>query len=91
MGYTEDMLRFGTSGFNDDDWVGAFYPSGMPEREWLTCYAREFDTGEVNSTYYALPKIHELDSVVEKTPVFANNHWRGQAVSTIRKLHMMLD
>jgi len=32
-----------------------------------------------------------LDSVAEKTFVFANNHWRGQAVSTIRQLRITLD
>jgi hypothetical protein len=29
--------------------------------------------------------------MTEKTFVFANNHWRGQAVSTIRQLRLMLD
>jgi len=38
-----------------------------------------------------IPKIRELDQTAEKTFVFANNHWRGQAVSTIRQLRMMLD
>jgi len=38
-----------------------------------------------------IPKIHKLDQTAEKTFVFANNHWRGQAVSTIRQLRMMLD
>ena len=38
-----------------------------------------------------LPKIRELDSMTEKTYLFTNNHWRGQAVSTIRQLKMMLD
>ncbi|MFC2017549.1 DUF72 domain-containing protein [Chloroflexota bacterium] len=38
-----------------------------------------------------LPKIQKLDRVAEKTFVFANNHWRGQAVSTIRQLRVMLD
>ena len=38
-----------------------------------------------------LPKIQKLGRVAEKTFVFANNHWRGQAVSTIRQLRMMLD
>jgi uncharacterized protein YecE (DUF72 family) len=38
-----------------------------------------------------LPKIRELDSATEKTFVFANNHWRGQAVNTIRQLRMMMD
>jgi uncharacterized protein YecE (DUF72 family) len=38
-----------------------------------------------------IPKIRNLDRTAEKTFVFANNHWRGQAVSTIRQLRMMLD
>jgi len=38
-----------------------------------------------------LPKIKKLDSAAEKTFIFANNHWRGQAVSTIRQLRVMLD
>ena len=38
-----------------------------------------------------LPRIHELDSEAEDTFVFANNHWRGQSVDTIRQLRMMLD
>ena len=38
-----------------------------------------------------LPKIQKLDSLAEKTFIFANNHWRGQAVSTIRQLRVMLD
>lgn len=38
-----------------------------------------------------MPKIRKLDQTAEKTFVFANNHWRGQAVSTMRQLRMMLD
>ena len=38
-----------------------------------------------------LPKIQKLDSVAKKSFIFANNHWRGQAVSTIRQLQVMLN
>ncbi len=48
MGYTKSMIYLGTSGFSYDDWVGSFYPIGMPKREWLTYYAREFNTCEIN-------------------------------------------
>jgi len=61
------MMRFGTSGFSYQDWVGGFYPAGMPKREWLAYYAREFDTCEINSTYYALPKPSSLQAMIEKT------------------------
>ena len=38
-----------------------------------------------------LPKIRNLDKIAEKTFIFANNHWRGQAVDTIRQLRMILE
>ena len=38
-----------------------------------------------------LPRIRDLDGASEKTFVFANNHWQGQAVDSIRQLIMMLE
>ncbi len=61
------MIHLGTSGFSYDDWVGSFYPAGMPKREWLVYYAREFDACEVNSSYYALPELSTLKAMAEKT------------------------
>ncbi|MFC1941217.1 DUF72 domain-containing protein [Chloroflexota bacterium] len=61
------MIYCGTSGFSYDDWVSNFYPVGMPKWEWLTYYAREFNTCEVNSTFYALPKPSSLKTMTEKT------------------------
>ncbi len=61
------MLYLGTSGFSYTDWVGNFYPAGMPKREWLSYYAREFNACEINSTYYALPKPSSLQAMAEKT------------------------
>ena len=61
------MIYLGTSGFSYNDWVGNFYPAGMPKGEWLSYYAREFDTCEVNSTFYALPKPSSLKAMAEKT------------------------
>lgn len=61
------MMYLGTSGFSYDDWVGSFYPVGMPKQEWLTYYAREFNACEINSTYYALPQPSTVKSMVAKT------------------------
>lgn len=61
------MLYFGTSGFSYDDWVGSFYPAEMPKREWLSYYASKFDTCELNSTFYALPKLSNIETMVAKT------------------------
>jgi uncharacterized protein YecE (DUF72 family) len=61
------MLYLGTSGFSYDDWVGPFYPPGLPRQERLIYYAREFNTCEVNSTYYALPRPSIIQSMMERT------------------------
>ena len=62
------MIRLGTSGFSYDDWVGAFYPPGLPKREWLAYYAREFDTVELNVTYYRIPERRTVVGWTERTP-----------------------
>lgn len=37
-----------------------------------------------------VPKIRRLDETAQRTYVFANNHWQGQAVDTARQLRMLL-
>jgi len=61
------MLYLGTSGFSYDDWVSVFYPAGMPKREWLGYYSREFRTCEINSTYYVIPSASSLKAMSDKT------------------------
>ena len=58
-------LLVGTSGWQYRDWRGVLYPDGMPQREWLSRYAAEFPTVEVNNAFYRLPE----------RSVFAR--WRG--------------
>ncbi|HOG47298.1 MAG TPA: DUF72 domain-containing protein [Anaerolineae bacterium] len=62
------MIYVGTSGYSYDDWVGPFYPPGLPKREWLPFYAREFAATEVNYTYYRLPVARTMAAMAEKTP-----------------------
>lgn len=48
-------IRIGCSGWNYASWKDDFY-GGRPPRLWLDHYARHFDTVEVNSTFYRLPR-----------------------------------
>jgi uncharacterized protein YecE (DUF72 family) len=48
-------LLVGTSGYVYPHWRGRFYPRGLPARQWLTFYARHFDTVELNNPFYRLP------------------------------------
>lgn len=38
-----------------------------------------------------LPRIRQIAMKAENTFIFANNHWRGQSVDTIRQVRSMLD
>lgn len=48
-------VHVGTSGWQYDDWVAAFYPPGLRKADWLAHYAQRFATVEVNNTFYRLP------------------------------------
>jgi len=62
------MVYIGTSGFSYDDWVGPYYPAELPRRAWLEYYAREFNTVEINSTYYAIPGARTVDALARRVP-----------------------
>ena len=44
------------------------YPKGLPPARWLEHYATLFDTVEVNTTFYRLPKRESVARWVEQTP-----------------------
>jgi uncharacterized protein YecE (DUF72 family) len=48
-------VHIGCSGWNYASWKQEFY-GGLPARLWLEHYAQHFDTVEVNSTFYRLPR-----------------------------------
>lgn len=62
------MIRLGTSGFSYNDWIGPFYPVGLPQHEWLPYYANEFDTVELNVTYYRVPSQRTVEGWIDRTP-----------------------
>jgi uncharacterized protein YecE (DUF72 family) len=62
-------VRVGLSGWNYAHWRdGVFYPSRLPASRWLEFYAERFDTVEVNSTFYRLPRVDAVTRWVEQTP-----------------------
>jgi uncharacterized protein YecE (DUF72 family) len=61
-------IRVGTQGWNYDAWVGPFYPEKTRPADFLTIYARAFDTVEVDSTFYAIPAQKTVRGWAAKTP-----------------------
>jgi uncharacterized protein YecE (DUF72 family) len=48
-------IHIGTSGWVYPHWKEIFYPSGLSQRHWLEYYAGQFDSTEVNASFYRLP------------------------------------
>lgn len=61
-------VRIGCSGWAYREWRGPFYPEKLPQRLWLARYAEEFDTVEINSTFYRLPSADAVKTWIAETP-----------------------
>src|SRR5215467_14596491 len=61
-------LLMGTSSFTAKGWDGTFYPRGMHSRDYLTFYAKQFRTVEIDSTFYGTPKPSTVTNWKERTP-----------------------
>jgi uncharacterized protein YecE (DUF72 family) len=64
----QGSIRIGTQGWNYDAWVGPFYPVGTRAVDYLSIYARAFDTVEVDSTFYAVPPAKTVRGWHDRTP-----------------------
>lgn len=62
------MIFVGTSGFQYDDWVGPYYPADLEKKDWLSFYSKEFNTLEINYTYYRPPTARTLASMAQRVP-----------------------
>src|SRR5215210_5370264 len=65
---TTRPVRIGCSGWQYTSWRETFYPPKLPQRRWLEHYATQFDTVEVNSTFYRLAKPDAVARWVAETP-----------------------
>ena len=61
-------LRIGTSGWHYKHWLGRYYPEDLKPAGMLAWYLRDFDTVELNNTFYYLPKETSFDTWRAATP-----------------------
>jgi uncharacterized protein YecE (DUF72 family) len=61
-------VRIGCSGWNYAHWREVVYPKGLPVRAWLAHYAQLFDTVEVNTTFYRLPRRESVAAWARESP-----------------------
>jgi uncharacterized protein YecE (DUF72 family) len=62
------LIHLGTSGWSYEDWVGPFYPTGTPAARYLPIYAGQFNTVEIDSTFYRTPSMTMINAWRDRTP-----------------------
>lgn len=61
-------VRVGTSGYAYKEWKGSFYPDDLKADDFLAYYAGEFDTVEINNTFYRMPRESMLAGWAAQVP-----------------------
>ena len=61
-------LLIGTSGYSYTEWVGPVYPKGTKTEQFLSCYAQQFSTVELNFSYYRMPEAAQLALMHQMAP-----------------------
>jgi uncharacterized protein YecE (DUF72 family) len=70
----------GTSGWNYKHWRNLIYPPKFAQKRWLGFMVERFDTVEVNTSFYRIPKQETIAAWQDATPEhfkFAMKLWRG--------------
>jgi uncharacterized protein YecE (DUF72 family) len=62
-------IFIGTSGWVYKEWAGEFYRDDLKQADELAYYARQFNTVEINATFYRLPLESMVKGWYRRTPV----------------------
>lgn len=60
----------GCSGYSYDDWVGEFYPHNLDKSLFFKYYSERFNTVEINSSFYQIPKRSNVLHWVRSAPSY---------------------
>jgi uncharacterized protein YecE (DUF72 family) len=60
-------LYIGTSGYDYDEWKGLFYPETVKKKDFLSYYATQFNSLELNGTYYRMPTPEQMHNMITRT------------------------
>jgi uncharacterized protein YecE (DUF72 family) len=58
----------GCSGFHYKEWKEVFYPKGLPQNKWFDYYTSQFNTIELNTTFYRFPQVRFLQNWYNRSP-----------------------
>lgn len=61
-------IYIGCSGFYNNDWKDSLYPEDAKSKDFLTLYSLQFNSVEINSTFYRKPLAKTLIKWFDETP-----------------------
>ena len=61
-------IYIGTSGYSYPHWRGAFYPDSVKPADYLKFYAANFNSVEINYSYYHIPPEKTVEKWAAETP-----------------------
>ena len=64
---TQPLVYSGCTGWSMKEWQGSFYPQNAKSQDFLRHYARQFNTIELNSTYYRIPDKKTVERWFDQT------------------------
>ena len=78
----------GCSGYFYFEWKGVFYPEELKTKNWFKYYTENFNTVEINSTFYRFPKEENLKKLYKKSPQdFVFSVKVNRVITHIKKLN----
>ncbi|MDB5198027.1 MAG: hypothetical protein JWP88_2398 [Flaviaesturariibacter sp.] len=81
-------LHIGTSGWSYKHWKDLFYPPKLRQADWFNYYASQFDTSEINTSFYHLPKYETVEGWAAKAPKgFTFCPKLSRYITHMKKLH----
>ena len=60
-------LYIGTCGYDYPEWKGLFYPEKLARSKFLEYYADQFNSLELNGTYYRMPSAVQMQNMIERS------------------------
>ncbi len=60
----------GCSGFHYKEWKEVFYPLNLPQTKWFEYYCTQFNTIELNTTFYRFPRPEALLKWHDRSPEY---------------------
>ena len=60
--------HIGCSGFHYREWKSNFYPEDRPQKKWFEFYSTQFNTLELNVTFYRFPQLSILERWHRQSP-----------------------